>query len=128
MDGNTNPKAGEAAWHGSDQGFATGSWGTTILDLTQLASAGDTVQFRWDFGQDGCNGNLGWFVDDVKVLGCVADVGNGSGGGDGGSGGGSGSGSSPDSVSGGGSLTGGASLALLLMAGARLRRRRRHMN
>ncbi|MBV60580.1 MAG: hypothetical protein CMH65_04700 [Nevskiales bacterium] len=128
VDGNTNPKAGEAAWHGSDQGFATGSWGTTILDLTQLASAGDTVQFRWDFGQDGCNGNLGWFVDDVKVLGCVADVGNGSGGGDGGSGGGSGSGSSPDSVSGGGSLTGGASLALLLMAGARLRRRRRHMN
>jgi hypothetical protein len=31
---------------------------------------GDTVIFRWDFGQDGCGGNLGWFVDDVKLLAC----------------------------------------------------------
>ena len=71
---NTNPKAGELAWFGSDQGLATGSWGTSIVDLSALAAAGDAVVFRWDFGQDGCNGNLGWYVDEVQTFSCKAGV------------------------------------------------------
>lgn len=71
--GNTNPMAGQAAWSGSDQGTSTGSWGTTLVDIALLGGeSGDTVTFRWEFGQDGCNGNLGWFVDEVKVLNCPA--------------------------------------------------------
>ncbi|MDB5968986.1 MAG: Thermolysin metallopeptidase [Hydrocarboniphaga sp.] len=70
---NTNPLAGQAAWTGSDQGEATGSWGTTIVDLAKLgAVTGSKVKFRWEFGNDGCGGNVGWFVDDVKLGYCAA--------------------------------------------------------
>ncbi len=70
---NTNPLAGEPAWTGSDQGESTGSWGTTIVDLATLgASAGQKIKFRYDFGQDGCGGNIGWYVDEVAVLHCSA--------------------------------------------------------
>ena len=31
---------------------------------------GDTIRLRFDFGMDGCTGIDGWYVDDVKVLGC----------------------------------------------------------
>ena len=68
---NTSPLAGEVAWTGSDQGEATGSWGTTVVDLAALgATKGQKVRFRWEFGQDGCGGNLGWFVDDTQVFYC----------------------------------------------------------
>lgn len=70
---NTSPLAGEAAWTGSDQGEATGSWGTTVVDIALLTGSpkkGDKVKFRWDFGNDGCGGNLGWFVDDTQVFYC----------------------------------------------------------
>lgn len=68
---NTSPLAGEAAWTGSDQGEATGSWGTTVVDIAALGAAkGSKVKFRWEFGQDGCGGNLGWFVDDTQVFYC----------------------------------------------------------
>ena len=70
---NTNPLAGEPAWTGSDQGESSGSWGTSVVELAVLgAGAGDTVSFRYDYGQDGCGGNLGWFVDDVSVTHCGA--------------------------------------------------------
>lgn len=70
---NTSPLAGEAAWTGSDQGEATGSWGTTIVDIAALGAVrGQKVKFRWEFGQDGCGGNLGWFVDDTQVFYCSA--------------------------------------------------------
>ncbi|NNE60207.1 MAG: PKD domain-containing protein, partial [Woeseia sp.] len=72
-DGNTNPKAGELAWHGANGGEVTGSWGTTIVDLTELAGPGDTVQLRYDFGVDGCNGVTGWFVDNVNAYTCTDD-------------------------------------------------------
>ena len=74
---NTSPLAGEAAWTGADQGEATGSWGTTVVDITKLEGApkkGDKVQFRWEFGQDGCGGNLGWFIDDTQVFYCSKDA------------------------------------------------------
>jgi len=70
---NTSPLAGEVAWTGADQGEATGSWGTTVVNIALLANApkkGDKVKFRWEFGQDGCGGNLGWFIDDTQVFYC----------------------------------------------------------
>lgn len=72
-DGNTNPKAGELAWHGADGGEVTGSWGTTIINLTGLAAPGDTVELRYDFGVDGCNGVTGWYVDNVHAYTCDGD-------------------------------------------------------
>ena len=67
---NTNPKAGEFAWHGGNGGETTGSWGTTVVDLSALTNPGDVVKIRFDFGIDGCNGVTGWFVDDVRVYKC----------------------------------------------------------
>ena len=73
--GNTNPLAGEAAFHGTDGGSVGGSWGQSQVDLIGLAAGGDNVQFRWDFGVDGCNGVVGWYVDDVEVYSCSDDSG-----------------------------------------------------
>ncbi len=71
--GNTNPMGGEGAWSGSDEGESFSRWGVSHIDLAALGvSAGDTLRIRFEFGQDGCNGNLGWFVDDVSVSHCVA--------------------------------------------------------
>ncbi|WP_159431045.1 M4 family metallopeptidase [Fontimonas thermophila] len=68
---NTNPLAGEPAWTGADQGEATGSWGISVVSFEKLGAVpGDTLRFRWEFGQDGCGGNLGWYVDDVTVYAC----------------------------------------------------------
>lgn len=68
---NTNPKAGQFAWHGADGGQVTSSFGTTVISLANIAAAGDRVRLRWEMGQDGCNGITGWFVDDVKVDDCA---------------------------------------------------------
>jgi hypothetical protein len=67
---NTNPKAGEFAWHGVNTGEAKGSWGTTIIDLGGLAGPGDQVRVRFDFGIDGCNGVTGWYIGDVALHDC----------------------------------------------------------
>ncbi|MBM0127776.1 M4 family metallopeptidase [Pimelobacter simplex] len=72
--GNTNPMAGEPAFTGADGGLPTGSWGHSSIDLSMLAEPGDTVQFRFDFGMDGCNGNDGWYVDNVAVSICTKPV------------------------------------------------------
>jgi Zn-dependent metalloprotease len=64
--GNTNPLAGGEAWSGIG-----GEWGTSIVDLSEFAKGGDTIELRFDFGKDGCTGRLGWFVDDVVVFGCA---------------------------------------------------------
>ena len=69
---NTNPKAGEIAFTGTDEGQAFGSWGTTTIDLTSLVATGDSVRIQLDFGFDGCVGITGWFVDDFSVSRCPA--------------------------------------------------------
>lgn len=70
-EGNSNPMAGEAAWTGTDGGVVSGSWGESQVNLTKAGvSKGDTVQIRFDFGRDGCNGVDGWYVDTVKVVVC----------------------------------------------------------
>ena len=69
--GNTNPLAGEPAFTGTDGGQTKGSWGESQVDVTALGvSGGDTVQFRFDIGRDGCGGNEGWYVDNIELVQC----------------------------------------------------------
>ena len=64
--------AGEEAWSGSDEGESISNWGVSHVDLAALGVvAGDRIRLRFEFGQDGCNGNLGWYVDDISVSHCA---------------------------------------------------------
>jgi len=74
LDGNTNPLAGESAFTGTDSGGLTGSWGQSHITLFGIANAGDTIQLRFDFGVDGCDGLIGWYVDDIEVYSCSAEL------------------------------------------------------
>lgn len=65
-----NPKEGQQAWAGTNEGESSGSWGTTIADLSKVADAGDTIAIRFDFGLDCGGGFVGWYVDDVVVYVC----------------------------------------------------------
>jgi len=67
-DQNTNPKAGQYAWSGADPEVP--AFGTTKVDLSALVQPGDTFQLRWEFGLDGCGGNQGWYVDNIRVFNC----------------------------------------------------------
>ncbi len=70
-DQNTNPKRGQAAFHGANPVDGTNNWGQSQIDLAAAGVApGDTIRIRWDFGQDGCNGNDGWYVDRIEVFSC----------------------------------------------------------
>lgn len=71
--GNSNPRAGQQAWSGSDVSTVQGSWGKTIADLTGLVSGGQTIQLRWDLSTDCGTGRLGWYVDDVNAYTCEPD-------------------------------------------------------
>lgn len=71
--GNTNPLAGEEAFSGSDAGSVTGSWGQSQVNLLGQALPGDTVILRFEFGGDGCNGLIGWYVDNVQTYSCSLD-------------------------------------------------------
>ena len=73
-DGNTNPLAGEDAFTGADNGGLTGSWGQSHITLFDIAAAEDTIQLRFDFGIDICDGLIGWYVDDVEVYSCSAEL------------------------------------------------------
>ncbi len=70
-DGNDNPMAGETAFTGTDGGSLTSSWGTSVIDLSAIGvGANSTIQFRFEVGTDGCNGNDGWYIDEVMVYNC----------------------------------------------------------
>ncbi|MBN2002891.1 MAG: carboxypeptidase regulatory-like domain-containing protein [Anaerolineae bacterium] len=69
-DGNTNPMAGEPAFHGSDEGDNHTRWGQSQVDLAGLAAPGDTIRLRFELGIDGCGGKIGWYVDEVQVYQC----------------------------------------------------------
>jgi Zn-dependent metalloprotease len=71
---NTNPMAGEEAYHGTDGGSLGGSWGQSQVDLSGFAGENDTVQLRFSLGVDGCNGNDGWYVDNVRL--CTDNIPN----------------------------------------------------
>ena len=74
-----NPLAGEPLFSGGDATNPTsggdgtkGSWGRSIVNLAPYAKAGDKVKLRFEFGNDGCGGTVGWYLDDVTVYTCSA--------------------------------------------------------
>ena len=72
--GNTNPLAGQRAYSGTDGGSLFGSWGQSQINLAHPSlnvHPGDTIRLRYDFGMDGCTGNDGWYVDDIRVGACT---------------------------------------------------------
>ncbi len=68
--GNDNPMAGEAAFTGTNEGEHAGSWGQSQVDLTGIVAPGDSIRLRFEMGLDGCNGRVGWYVDEVQVFNC----------------------------------------------------------
>ncbi|MBT8302858.1 MAG: M4 family metallopeptidase, partial [Bacteroidia bacterium] len=71
--GNDNPMAGEDAFTGADGGTGGGTWGTSIVDLSSLGvTANSKLELRWELGTDGCNGNDGWYLDEVRIYNCSA--------------------------------------------------------
>jgi Zn-dependent metalloprotease len=74
-EGSTNPLEGQDGFTGTDPGTPFGSWGTSQVDLAAAgANPGDTVQLRFAMGRDGCGGVDGWYVDNVKIVICKADI------------------------------------------------------
>jgi len=69
--GNDNPLKGQAAFSGTDGGSLTGSWGTSVIDLSKIGvTSGSNIKFRFEVGSDGCNGNDGWYLDEIYVYNC----------------------------------------------------------
>ncbi len=69
--GNTNPMAGEEAFTGTDENDNhLSKWGTSIVDLSAIAEPGDAIRIRLDVGRDGCGGNTGWAVDNLRISFC----------------------------------------------------------
>ena len=70
---NTNPLAEQEAYTGTitQQGA---DWVQSRVNLLGIAAAGDSVQLRFDFGIDGCDGAVGWYVDEVEFYYCSAEV------------------------------------------------------
>jgi len=68
----TNPLAGHPGWTG-----VGGRWGRSVIRLGSMGTAGDTVEFKFDFGKNGCHGFLGWYLDDFRVYSCPDCNGNG---------------------------------------------------
>lgn len=68
---NDNPLAGRRAFNGADQNSTSGTWGRSIVDLAAVGvEPGDNIRLRWTMSHDGCDGWLGWFLDDVRVGFC----------------------------------------------------------
>jgi len=74
VDNNTNPLADEEAFTGTLNDNLTGSWMQSRINLLGIAAAGDSIELRFDFGIDSCDGAVGWYVDDVEVYGCAAEL------------------------------------------------------
>ena len=80
---NSNPLADQDAFTSTFDGQPTGSWVRSYINLLGIAAAGDTIRLRFDFGIDGCGGDIGWYVDDVEFYSCSdefppSNCGNGS--------------------------------------------------
>ncbi|MEM9928710.1 MAG: M4 family metallopeptidase, partial [Bacteroidota bacterium] len=68
---NDNPLAGLLAFNGRDQNSTSGTWGRSIVDLNAIGvQPGDDLRLQWVMGHDGCEGLLGWYVDDIKIGFC----------------------------------------------------------
>lgn len=64
----SNPLAGLQAWCSA----ATLPYLNSIVDIS--AYQGQTAQFRFRLGSDSSVGREGWYIDDVKVQSCGADL------------------------------------------------------
>jgi hypothetical protein len=69
--GNTSPLAGQPGFTGTDGGSVVGSWGRSIVNLAPYATASDKVKLRFELGNDGCGGIVGWYLDDVQLYRCT---------------------------------------------------------
>ena len=73
--GNDNPLQGQAAFTGYDEGGLTGSWVTSVVNFANMnVNAGDSIQLRFEVGTDGCNGTVGWYLDEIYVYNCSVDL------------------------------------------------------
>ncbi|MGB1308885.1 MAG: M4 family metallopeptidase [Oceanihabitans sp.] len=69
---NDNPMGGEPAFTGSDGGSNSGSWGQSVINLSNLGVVeNSTIQFRFEMGTDGCNGREGWYIDELVIYNCT---------------------------------------------------------
>jgi choice-of-anchor B domain-containing protein len=64
--GTGNPLAGSSAWCGDPQ-----DWVNSVVDLAPWA--GQTVRFRFRVGTNSSVAREGWYLDELKVQGCVGD-------------------------------------------------------
>ena len=74
VEDNTNPLADQEAFTGTINDNLAGSWMESRVNLLGIAVAGDTIELRFDFGVDSCDGAIGWYVDDVEVYSCAAEL------------------------------------------------------
>ncbi len=69
--GNDNPLQGQDAFTGSDGGSNISSWGASVINLSSLGLfPNSNIQFRFEIGTDGCNGNDGWYIDNITIYNC----------------------------------------------------------
>jgi bacillolysin len=61
-----NPLGGQPAFVRESNGY-----GSSRATLSSLA--GQSVRFRWRIGSDISYGDYGWFLDDIRIVTCVAD-------------------------------------------------------
>ena len=72
--GNTNPLQGQRCLDGHRRRQPRRQLGRVQINLSGLGVAGgSTIQLRFDFGNDGCTGIDGWYVDDVTVSLCFSE-------------------------------------------------------
>src|SRR5690606_33788477 len=45
----------------------------SVINLSTLGvNANSNIQFRFELGTDGCNGNDGWYIDEIVIYNCTA--------------------------------------------------------
>lgn len=72
---NDNPMKGQGAFSGTDGGSLGGSWGQSVIDLSKIGVvSGANIKFSFEMGTDGCNGNDGWYLDEIYVYNCDAPL------------------------------------------------------
>ena len=68
---NNNPMVEEEVFSGADENSDNSIWGQSVIDLSTLGVvANSSIKLRWEFGSDGCNGNDGWYIDDIVIYNC----------------------------------------------------------
>jgi len=68
---NNNPMVEEEVFSGVDENSVSSIWGQSVINLSSLGvAANSSIKLRWEFGSDGCNGNDGWYIDDIVIYNC----------------------------------------------------------